>query len=384
MEKPDIPTQSDKVIEKIEEIEEIGIKSITHEHIRILIEEESGKLGISGESDAPDGWGDVFEQKTEDEELKRIYVHGQIDDILIRYGELAIVKEKLLEFITKLKDEKEQRYAEEHIKHKLQETMRKLQELLEENDFVLLENGYFTFLGYLRQGIVMRLPLTANLRKTLAHECFLLYQTLKAKKKIPPEQLRAVNTFLTMFVSGIKLQYELSENLREALGSLTDNKVPDNVDAKLPEQSGRNSIANFSIIPPLNEFPNIEPYKREAEKLLSDIRGGLLDILLPVTSFKLFIEFEAELSGKKISDFPEADFFALCRKQKQKIDRLYEKTDLLEQKLQEIADPKTVRKYGARVKKHIKSVWENGIFPALAFFAHISLGVSNGENSQWT
>lgn len=368
MEKPDITMPLD---EEVEEIEEIDLRSITHERISILIGEESDKLGAFGKSDTPD----------EDEELKRIHIYGQIDDILMHYGEFTIVKEKLLEFVTKLEDEKEQRYAEECIKHKLRETMQKLQELIEKNDFILSEDGYFTFLSYLNQGILMRLPLTANLSQTLAHECFLLYQTLKTKKKIPPEQLRAVNTFLTMFVSGIKLQYELSENLREALESLTDNEVPDNIKAKLPEQSGHNSIANFATIPPLNKFPDIEPYKEEAEDLLSDIRGELLDILLPVTSFKLFIEFEAEL---KTSDFPEADFFALCHKQKQKIDRLYEKTNLLQQKLQKIANRRIVRNYGTRVKNHIKFVWENGVFPALVFFAHISLGVSDKEKPQWT
>lgn len=363
--------------------QEIDFSSITSERIAELIEEEDSSASAND-------WDELFTNPNylSDEEKTRLRIESDIERMLIQYGytstdndEKLLVKEKLNEYLGKLSDEKEKLYAKNYIKKMIRVFMEDLKEQIVEGKFIPTENNYHNFLSKLRLSITLRFPFDADLYRFFIFECFAMYNDIKTKKSIPTEQLRALNSYFTVIIGGAKLKYELSEDLKRRLKVLSEKKIPEEFEARLPALSGQHSIANFSIIPPLTPFPDINPYKEESLDLLDEIRKKLLDYLLSISSFKLFIKLNNEL---KDSNYPEADFIEICQNIKTEIDVLYEKIIELEQKLTKlINEAKKNRQkirssvlpdYIKRLRKHVKSVWENGIFPALLFFSLIRFG----------
>jgi hypothetical protein len=227
-----------------------------------------------------------------------------------------------------------------------------------------------------------------------------MYLELKSLTKLPQEMLIALHSQIELFVSGSRLITELPKKLKNNLQKFSNSDGSVDQAARPMSKIGDHSLVSFTVIPPPNQFPDIEPHKTQALDILEEMRDIVYDSLKRLSSFEMFFNIISELGfadivrikGKR-TDSREDIFWALCSTEKRKIDKLYIKLNEMQEKLQEIMiemqkneysiDRKMLPDYIKSVEKHFEDMWEKVMFPHLIFYAYLIFGQTPADRPNW-
>ncbi len=344
-----------------------------------------------------DDWNDLTTSPLDAEDQAQVNVFGQMQDILNAYPNQEIVKEKLFRFMSSL-SKRETKYAIEFIKLKIDETIEGIKKEILTGNFNPDDENYYNFLATLRTNITLKYPLNSLILKSIIEGLFKMYIELKTSNITSQISLHALHKHIELFVSGIAgLNSTLPDNLLDDLKQLCDYTEKDELIQRPLSKSGEHSPVTFTSIPSPDAFPDIEPYKSQAVDIIEDIRDIVCESLERISSFSKYFDIKAELNIAEIksgkSESKEKIFLSICSSEKRKVEKSFEKINLLQENLQEIMvkmqkQGQTINRellpdYIEAVEQYIADIWQKALFPHLLFYAHLIFGEMPTNKPKW-
>lgn len=326
----------------------------------------------------------TVEQPLTSEEQVQFGVETIIKDIVIAAGDNISVKKNIFRFMMNL-DRNSYNYAITYIKQMVSGFVQELKQEILSGSFTADAENYMKFLTGININVLLKYPVNTEIYRHLVEELFRMYIELKSLSDLPPETILSLHTQIEYFASGFGLLVKLPDELK----AHTNGKT-----AKPMSKNGENSLTTFTILPSPNEFPDVNPYKKEALDILEEIRHVVYNSLERTSSFEQYFNITAELNYADLEDDSRENIFKhTCASEKRKIDRISLKLNDLHSKLSELLensgdrnnahDSEMLTRYIKSVESHIKQMWEKAVFPHLLFYGNLIFGEIPSSRPQW-